>query len=265
MPIYLDSNAETPTTELGNNRRIQIKIHPTSFGVFGEDGEQLAAQDQFVFYTHAEPICASVEYILLNGGEIIESLPEAAIYLMSFANSTMVEDMLLYDPSTLTGEHATFYNRAKAEFTKCKTVADLLRAVISSRGTSIGRKSLADFSIDTSAMGNLLTQARGYLGEFVDCYKWWQTVLYSGGAADHMFPGPQSAVKAGYNPNTAGIGRGWLEGGLTLDQKEIPQQVGDTWHRVRRYGSAHPGKGGSNPHHHNHLQNRAHCDPDVGD
>jgi hypothetical protein len=266
MPIYTYDDTANPVTELGDNRRIQVTINPLTFNVSAADGTTLDATNRLVFYTHATPVYASVEYILLNGGEMLEGLPEAAVYLMSFAQSTLVDQMILHDPADITDSlQLRYFNRAKAEFVKCKAAADMLRAVVSSRGTSVGRKTLADFSIDTSALGNLLSQARAYLSEFADCYKFWQTVLYAGGRADHFLPEPQSAVKAGHNSNAAGIGRGWIVGGTTLNNRESTYLSGDTYSRPRAFGSPLTAGQGVFPHHDDHLQHlRGHHDPDVG-
>jgi hypothetical protein len=244
-------NDPAPVTELGDNRRIQLTIFKNST-LRADDGTPLSADVNLVFYTVATPVYASVEYIQLMGGEVVENLPEAAVYLMSFANSLLVDDMLLFDANARfpdqNSEDYKFFARGRAEFVKCKTIADLMRAILATKGTMASRRTLADFTIDLGSQDNLLGQARGYLSDAIDCYKYWQTVLFSGGAADHNLPGPKSAVKSGINANEqAGIGRGWVVNGPALNAREDVYITGGNSKSRPRRGYAGPGGYVRNP------------------
>jgi len=209
---------------IGQNKRVELRIDKDS-GIKTADGVAPSADISIVFYTEATPVYASVDYILLQGGDVIGTLPEAAIYLEIYAASTLVDDILLFDVDTkFPGQSSqawSFFRRARQEFVTCKTIADLLKAIISSKATGSGRRTLADFTVDLGSQANLLSQARGYLTDVIDCYIHWRKVLYSGASADFDKLKPTSAVKSGTNVNEqSGIGRGWITGGPTLNSRE---------------------------------------------
>lgn len=244
MPEFPDIPASaTPVNQIGQNARVQILLRKGLAGLKGADGSKMAENYCLVFYSEATPVYASVDYIILKGGEIFEDLPEAAIYIMSFAASTMADDIVLFDESKKfpdkTTEQWKFYNRAKTEFACCQAMANTLRAVVASRSTRAGRKILADFSIDTGAMSNLLQASRGYLKDLTDECRWWRSVLFAGGAYDHEHPVPQSAVKGGSNvgDSAIGIGRGWYNM-YPLNAREATVRQGNSWSRPSKY--SHP-------------------------
>lgn len=244
MPIYIDIDPSyAPVNVLGINTRAELFIDK-EVPIRAADGATWDTDFKLVFYTEANPMYASVDYILLKGGEFLEDIPEAAIYLMGFTASTLVDDMILFDPNEMfkdkTSQRWYFFNRARTEAAACNAILKLFRGVIASRGTSAGRKALADFSIDTGPLGNLLQSARPFLRDLTDECLWWRNILYSGGAPDHDRPMPKAAVKSGYNPkdNAAGIGRGWEVGGATLNERTAATRHGNSWTRPVRYG--HP-------------------------
>lgn len=244
MAIFIDIDPNySPVNEIGVNARVQLDISKLST-IKSTDGSGLNKDYSFVFYSEATPLYASVDYLLLKAGEVIGDLPEAALYLMSFTASTMVDDMILFDIDKKFTDKTTrqykFFNRARTEYAACIAIQSLLRGIITNRGTTATRKTLADFSIDTASMGNLLQIARTYLNDLRENCKFWETALYSGGAADHMRPQPQTAVRgvAANNDNTAGIGRGWeTGGGWTLNAREVSMRAGGSWSRPVRFSS----------------------------
>lgn len=226
MPIYIDFNElPEPVNSLGNNKRVKVTIKKTEFNITAVDGTTLSRDFTLVFYTHADPVYATVEYIGLEGGEIIEALPEASIYLESYAESLKINDMLLFDPDERfpdqTTQNYAFFRRARTEFVKCKVIGNMIKAILSSRGLGAGRRTLADFTIDLSSQANLIAQARGMISDMGEsCRYWWQAIV-SCGSADFQAPSPQSAVKSGTNPYEQGaIGRGWVVGGPTMNARE---------------------------------------------
>ncbi|TFH51805.1 MAG: hypothetical protein E4H01_00065 [Lysobacterales bacterium] len=246
MPIYEDeisSQLSNPTTEIGANQKVTITIGPNA--ILATDGTSIEQRASFFFITESSPIYANVDYIILNGGEILEQISEAAIYSLSYAASTMVDDIVLIDvsarfPDTTTRAYK-FFNRARTEFVKCKVSADLLRAIVTSKGTAGGRKMLADFSIDNASLAGLMTQARPMIQEYTSCYQYWQKVLFAGGATDFESPMGKAGVKAGYQwDGFGGIGRSWIADSDNLKNKEPETITGNTMSRPRRYGERNP-------------------------
>jgi hypothetical protein len=245
MPIYIDdltSNIPGPLSggELGANQKVTVTFD-FECGLTATDGSTLEQIEDFFFLTTASPLYADPDYIILNGGELFEAISVAAIYSMSFAASTMVDDIILFDEDVKFPDHSTqayrFFNRARTEFVKCKVSADILRAILSSKGTSAGRKLLADFSIDNAALANIIQQARPLLKDYIDCYQYWQKVLFSGGAVDFESPRGAVGVKGGnLFDGFGGIGRGWIADSDNLHHREIQSTEGNTTSRPRRYG-----------------------------
>ena len=245
MPIYIDdltSNIPGPLGggELGGNQKVTITIDFES-GLSASDGATLRNNYRFFFLTVASPLYADTDYIILNGGELFEVISEAAIYSLSFAASTMVNDIVLFDPAVKFPDQTVmgykFFNRARTEFVKCKVCADILRAILSSKGTSAGRKVLADFSIDNAALANIIQQARPLLKDYIDCYQYWQKILFAGGAVDFDSPMGKVAVKGGnLFDGFGGIGRGWIADSDNLHHREDQSVEGNTTNRPRRYG-----------------------------
>lgn len=228
---------------LENNSKITVTI--AKGAVTASDSTTNDAKITRTFITTTSPIYASVDYIVLGGGEILEGIPEAAIYAASFAASTLVDDILLFDvsaqfPDTTTRAYK-FFNRARTEFVRCKATADLLRAVIAGKSTSAGRKLLADFSVDNSNLAGLMTQARPILKDFIECFQYWQKVLFAGGATDFEAPLPKAGVRGGYIPDGfGGIGRGWIADSDQLKYREPETRSGNTMSRPRRFGIRNP-------------------------
>lgn len=227
MPIYIDFDlVSEPTTDLGENKRVEVSLNSSTLTVTAEDGSTFDGSFSLVFYTHANPIYAGVDHILLEGGEVLEALPEAAIYLESYSASTKADALLLFDPATqfpdTTTQNYLFFQRARTEFVKCKALSDLLKAAIASRGIAgPGRRTLADFTIDLSAQANLLAQARPIMRDALDQCRMWYKAMLSGGQRDWEHPEAVSAVKSGSNPyEQSGIGRGWITGGGALNSRE---------------------------------------------
>lgn len=251
MPIYVDlapftgsGPGYTPTTILGPNTKVEIKIPKTLLGLQAEDDGVLAADYSFVFYTEATPMYASVDYIYLKGGEVFMNVPEHAVYLMGFAASTQVDDILLFDPdekfTDKTSQSWRLFNRARAEYASCKAILGFLRLAIASKGLGAGRKMLADFSIDAGSLSSIMTTARPLLQEMNQQCKYWEQAMFSGGAADFTAPGMKTAVKSSSNTNdnTVGIGRGWVVGGSTLNTREEAVKSEGSWSRPTRYGES---------------------------
>jgi hypothetical protein len=253
MAIYLDeldlpaaaAAVVASSTILANNQRIQVKINlvgSTLFTIKASDGDALSQASTKVFYTVASPMYSSVDTVLLCGGDVLEQLPEVAVWQMIYAASTWVDDSLLFDPDVKfpdqsnSNQNWKFFQRARMEFTKCKAIRDILRAALASRGMNAGRRTLADFTIDLSSQANLISQARSFAGEMNDECRYWMDAMFSGGAADFQNPRPTSAVKSGNNPNeSGGIGRGWVVGGPTLNRREPSTISNGTKNRPRRY------------------------------
>lgn len=210
---------------LGKNKRVQVKLKTNTFQITSEDGDPLSEDTTLVFFTLAEPKYATVDFVLLMGGDILEGLPEAAISNFIYAASTALDAMLLFNPDskfpTQSGEAWDFFQRARMEFVSCKAIRDVLRAALATRGLSAGRRTLADFTIDLSSQANLISQARQFANDMAQNCKFWLSAIFSGGARDHQFPDPKSVVKSGTNQfEQAGIGRGWISGGPTLNARE---------------------------------------------
>ena len=240
MPIYLeDVSSDAGVVPLEDNKRIQLYINTRDFQIKAADGSSLGADFKSVFYTHATPTYTTVEAVQIEGGDLIEAIPEGAVYLQIYAASTQIDSMLLYDPATQfpdqTSRNYLFWQRARTEFVKCKTIADLTRASMISKGTQVGRRTLADFSIDAGGQFNLINQARGLLTDMHKQCQYWLDVLYSGGAADFKSPNPALANFA--RDRATGIGRGWVAGGPTMNTREVPSD-GST--RPRRFYYPNP-------------------------
>lgn len=243
MPVLIDFSAfPDPATRLGFNKRIVVDINRILFEIKAADGTPLTRDHQFVFYTQATPLYTTVDHVLLEGGEVLEALPDAAIYLEIYASSSFIDDILLFNPDIKfpdkSAESYLMFRRARAEFAKCMTIRNMLRAILGSRGLSAGRRTLADFTIDLSGQANLIAQARSFANDMADQCRFWLSAIYSGGAADFASPGIQSGVKSGTNPNeTGGIGRGWITGGSTLNRRENSVIANGTKTRPRRFSS----------------------------
>ena len=103
------------------------------------------------------------------------------------------------------------------------------------------RKMLADFSIDKAAQAGLLSSARPLMNEYVECFQYWQKVLFAGGKIDFESPMGQVAVKAGWAiDGFGGIGRGWLNDSDNLNYKMPEGQQGNKMSRPRRFGNRFP-------------------------
>ena len=244
MPLFLDPyGIADASVSLAEDMRVNVRILPGT--LTDADGNTNTDRIDLTFITIASPVYADVDYIIVNGGEWMEAIPEAAIYAMSFAASTMVDDIVLFDPATKFPDQSTFawkfFNRARTEFVKCKVSADILRAVITSKGTTAGRKMLADFSIDNASLAGLMSQARPLLKDYIDCYQYWQKVLFAGGAVDFESPMGKAGVKAGYQyDGFGGIGRSWIADSDNLKNREPQVQSGNTTSRPRRFGDRDP-------------------------
>jgi len=226
MPIYLDEiDGLTPTTELGNNKRVKIDLRPSTFTILATDGSILRTAFNFIFYTHATPVYTDVDHIQIQGGDLFEDLAPALLYLHAYASSTRIDDMMLFDPSAQFTDETTqafmFFRRARMEFVTCKATADLIRAIITSKGTRSGRRTLADFTIDLSSQANLLAQSRGYLGDLLEACNYWQEAVFSMGQADFELVEAESGQKSLNSTALAtDTGRGWVVGGPTLNSRE---------------------------------------------
>jgi hypothetical protein len=244
MPVFIDFSAfPDPATRLGFNKRVTVDINRLLFEIKAADGTPLTRDTNIIFYTEATPLYTTVDYILLQGGEVLEALPDAAIYLEAYASSSFVDDILLYDPGVKfpdkTSQNYIMFRRARQEFATCYAIRNMLRAVLGSRGLSAGRRTLADFTIDLSGQANLISQARSFANDMADQCRFWLNAIYSGGAADFESPGAQSGVKSGTNSNEqAGIGRGWITGGNALNRRENSVISNGTKTRPRRYSSS---------------------------
>ena len=241
MPVFIDFSAfPDPATRLGYNKRVTVDINRLLFEIKAADGTPLTRDTQLIFYTEATPLYTTVDYILLQGGEVLEALPDAAIYLEAYAASSFVDDILLFDPDVKfpdkTSEGYIFFRRARQEFATCYAIRNMLRAVLGSRGLNAGRRTLADFTIDLSGQANLISQASSFANNMADQCRYWMSALYSGGAADFESPGAQAGVKSGTNPNEpGGIGRGWIVGGNAMNRRENSVISNGTKTRPRRY------------------------------
>lgn len=242
MSILIDlSSFADPTTELGVNKKVRVVIDASSWGITAADGSKLDKDISLVFYTEATPMYTSIDHVLLEGGEVLEALPDSAIYLEIYSASSQIDSMILFDPDIKFADKTTqsylFFRRARQELARCLATRNLLRAILGSRGLNSGRRTLADFTVDLSGQANLIAQARSFASETADQCRFWLKAVHSGGARDFEFSSPRSAVKSGLNVNEpGGIGRGWLIGGKTLNSREdavIDTQAG-TKTRPRR-------------------------------
>lgn len=244
MPIFLDPyGSGDATVTLSNNMKVTVRI--AAGALVTADGVYNSARLERTFITVSSPIYADVDYIIVNGGEWMEAVPEAAIYAMSYAASTLVDDIVLFDPAVKFPDQTTmgwkFFNRARTEFVKYKVSADILRAVTTTKGTSGARKMLADFSIDNASLAGLMTQARPMIKEYIECYQYWQKVLFAGGAVDFESPMGQVGVKGGnLYDGFGGIGRSWIPDSDNLSYKEPEVPTGNTMSRPRRFGNRNP-------------------------
>ena len=218
---------------LTNNKRIQLKLvksGSSAFTIKAADGDVLSQNSTIVFFTVATPMYTTVDAVYLAGGDVVEELPEIAIWQMIYSSSTKIDDMLLFDPNvkftdqSTTNQNWVFFRRARAEFVKCMAIRDTLRAALSSRGMSAGRRTLADFTIDLSGQANLISQARSFANDMASECRYWLDAIYSGGAADFQNLSPGSAVKSGSVSGQGNIGRGWIVGGSTMNSREGSQQ-----------------------------------------
>lgn len=243
MPVLIDFSAfPDPATRLGFNKRITVDINRILFEIKAADGTPLTRDHQFIFYTEATPMYTTVDHVLLEGGEVLEALPDAAIYLEVYAASSFIDDILLFDPNIKFPDKSSqayiMFRRARQEFAKCMAIRNMLRAILGSRGLSAGRRTLADFTIDFSGQANLIAQARSFSNDMADQCRFWMSAIFSGGMADFASPGAQSGVKSGTNPHeTAGIGRGWITGGNSMNRREGSIIQHGTKTRPRRYSS----------------------------
>ena len=198
---------------LQGNMKVTVTIDRNA--VMAADGGTNTAIQRRTFLTVASPIYASVDYIILSAGEYLDGIPEAAVYAMSFAASTLADDYLLFDVGTFFADskHSNqwkFFRRARTEFVKCKVVLDSLRAVVASKGTSFGRKLLADFSIDNANLAGIMQSSKPIIQDWTKQVEYWRKALFAGGNVDFEFPMMKTAVKAGYHSdNFGGIGRSW--------------------------------------------------------
>lgn len=243
MPILIDlSQFDDPITRLGYNKRVTVDLTRLDFDITAADGTTLTTEKKLIFYTEATPLYTTIDHVLLEGGEILEALPDAAIYLEIYAASTFIDDMLLFDPDVKlpdkTSQNYLMFRRARQEFAKCMAIRNMMRAILATRGLSAGRRTLADFTVDLSGQANLISQARSFANDMADQCRFWLSAIYSGGSADFQNPNPQAAVKSGTNPDEpGGIGRGWLVGGPTLNRREQSTISNGTKSRPRRYSS----------------------------
>ena len=215
---------------LSQNQRIQVKLTKAPetgyFDITSVDGDTLSTASTTVFFTVASPMYATVDYVLMCGGELMESLPEVAIWQRIYAASTWIDDVLLFNPDvkfpnqTSTNQSWMFFQRARMELAKCKACRDIMRAALANRGLSAGRRTLADFTIDLSGQANLISQARSFANEMASECQYWLDALYSGGAADFQNLGPKSGVKGANVDGQGNIGRGWAVGGSSMNGRE---------------------------------------------
>lgn len=214
---------------LSQNKRIQVKLlssGSSEFGIRADDGDTLSRDSTIVFFTQASPMYTTVDYVYLEGGDVIEAIPEVAIWQMIYAASTKLDSMLLFDPDVKfpdqseSNEAWIFFRRARTEFVKCMAIRDVMRAALSSRGLSAGRRTLADFTIDLSGQANLIAQARSFANDMADQCRFWLDALYSGGAADFQNLSPKTGVKGANVDGDGNIGRGWIVGGGSMVGRE---------------------------------------------
>jgi hypothetical protein len=225
------------------NMKIEIRIECGA--ITTSDGNTNSKRLTRTFLTIATPLYATVDYIIMSGGEFLEKLPEASIYAMSFAASTLVDDIVLFDVDNHFKDknqaNWRFFRRARTEFVKSKVIVDLLRAVIASKGTSFGRRLLADFSVDNASLAGIMQSSKPILQDFMSQVSYWQKVLFAGGAVDFESPMMKTAVRAGYHSdNFGGIGRSWIDDSDVLKYKEPSYISGDGMSRPRRFGLRNP-------------------------
>ena len=99
MPIYVDDVTNTIPgpiggIPLGTSQKVTVSFDRES-GLSATDGTVLKGYGSFFFITESTPLYADVDYIIMNGGEVFESVPEAMIYSLSYAASTLVDDIVL--------------------------------------------------------------------------------------------------------------------------------------------------------------------------
>ena len=242
MAVLIDFTAfPDPATRLGYNKKIVVSINTLLMNIPAADGTMLTKDTCLTFYTEATPMYTTVDHVILEGGEVLDALPEVLISLEIYASSSQLNGMLLFDPDTKFTDKTTqsymLFRRARQEFTKCLTIRNLLRSILSSRGLGAGRRTLADFTIDSSSQANLIAQARSFANEMAEQCRFWLKAIYSCGQRDFEFNSPQSGVKSGLNEwEPGGIGRGWLIGGPTLNSREygVINTVAGTKNRPRR-------------------------------
>lgn len=235
---------------LSQNQRIQVKLKKApatgSFNIKSEDGDSLSQESTTVFFTVASPMYATVDYALMCGGELMEAMPEVAVWQRIYAASTWVDDTLLFDPDVKFPDQSSsnqswmFFQRARMELVKCKACRDVMRIALANRGLSAGRRTLADFTIDLSGQANLISQARSFANEMASECKYWLDALYSGGSADFQNLSPKSAVKGADVDGQGNIGRGWIVGGSSMNSREQGsrrQGALNNSNRPRRHGS----------------------------
>jgi len=232
------------------NLRIQVKLkmapETETFDIKASDGSALSQESTTVFFTVASPMYATVDYVEMCGGELMEALPDVAVWQAIYSASTWIDDNLLFDVDAKFPDQSTdnqtwmFFQRARMEFVKCKACRDVMRTALANRGLSAGRRTLADFTIDLSGQANLISQARSFADSMNSECQRWLDALFSGGAADFQNLGPKSAVKSGNVPGQGNIGRGWIVGGSNMNRKEGGSRRQGTLNnanRPRRRGS----------------------------
>jgi hypothetical protein len=248
MAIYLDE-IDLPaaaSSTLAQNLRVQVKLTTDDFTIKSAAGYGLSQDSTTVFYTDADPMYTTVDYVEMCGGELMEALPDVAVWLAIYSASTWIDDNLMFDVDVKFPDQSTdnqewmFFQRARMEFVKCKACRDVMRTALANRGLSAGRRTLADFTIDLSGQANLISQARSFADSMNDECRYWLDALFSGGAADFQNLSPKSAVKSANIDGQGNIGRGWIVGGANMNRKERTSRRQGTLNnssRPRRRGS----------------------------
>jgi hypothetical protein len=241
MSEFYGIQSHVPANPIGLNAKVQLRL-PKELPLEAADGSRLAEDVQLTFYQEAVPLYASVDYLQIKAQGLIDSMPEAALYMMSYAASTQIDAMVQFDPvkkfPDRTVQRYFFWLRAKTEWAAAMAVIEIFRGLVAHRGTSAMRKTLADFSLDLGPMANIISSARGMIRDLTDQANVWRSAVFSGGAPDYEHPFPLAAVKGGWNPNdnAAGIGRGWNAGFSTLNERTPLHRSGNSVSRPERTG-----------------------------
>lgn len=244
IPFHDVDWSRVPDHALGANVRVEIQL-PAGMALESVDGDRPAEDARIVFYSEATPLYASVDMIRLKGQGYLDRVPEGALYLLSFHLSSRLDDMLLFDEGekfraaetdAATRRRFRFYERAKSEWTSARAALDLFRQISGGRAVTSTSKTLADFTYSENGPNAKLILP--LIQAFTKEAEEWLQAVRSGGAADYQSPSLAVAVKGGWNPGdtAAGIGRGWTIGGATLNHREEPVRVGNSWSRPARYG-----------------------------